>query len=55
MSEKARSGGRKFDCQRTAKSISLDEPACVDPKAYCKWRTACPVHILEKEAARARK
>ena len=41
-----------FTCQRTNKRIPLAEPRCVDPKAYCKWRTACPIRLLEKEAVR---
>ncbi len=42
----------RFRCQKTAKDLSLDEPRCANPTGYCKWRTACPVHLLEKEQAR---
>jgi len=44
--------GKLYTCQRTKKEIPLSRPSCVDPKAYCKWRTACPINMLEKEASR---
>lgn len=42
-------------CARLEKDVSAEEPRCLDPKAYCKHRSACPIHLLEKEAARARR
>jgi hypothetical protein len=36
---------------RTNRNVLFDDPGCVDPKAVCKWRTACPIRLLEKEAA----
>lgn len=47
--------GKEFACRRSGKNISLADPHCADPARYCKWRTACPVHILEKEIARGRR
>jgi len=44
--------GKLYTCQRTNKEIPLSQPSCVDPKAYCKWRTACPINMLEKESRR---
>lgn len=41
----------RYHCQKTAKNISLAEPRCANPTGYCKWRTACPVRLLEKEQA----
>lgn len=49
-----RDGGKLFRCQKSAKDVPLAHPRCLNPKAYCKWRSACPVHFLEKEAARDR-
>jgi len=43
---------REFTCLRTLKRIPLSEPFCVDPTAFCKYRTACPIHLLEKENKR---
>jgi len=48
----ARGSDQVFRCQKSARDIPLAEPRCLNPKAYCKWRTACPIHVLEKEAAR---
>ncbi len=48
----ARGSGKVFRCQRSAKEIPLAAPRCAEPKAYCKWRPACPIHALEKEASR---
>lgn len=45
--------GKNLECQRLKKRVPLDEPRCLDPKAYCKFRTACPINMLEKEAKRA--
>ncbi len=54
-SSAARESEKLFLCQRTNKQIPLAEPRCVDPKAYCKWRTACPIHLMEKEFNRLNK
>lgn len=43
---------RVFRCQKGAREIPLASPRCANPTAYCKWRTACPIHSLEKERAR---
>lgn len=40
-------------CMRSGKDVPLDPPRCVEPTFYCKHRTACPIHLLEKEASRA--
>jgi hypothetical protein len=34
-----------------SRSVPLDDPSCVDPMAFYKWRTPCPIHLLEKGAA----
>ncbi len=44
---------KTFRCQKSNKDVPLAEPRCLNPTAYCKWRTACPIHLLEKELARA--
>ncbi|RMG93114.1 MAG: hypothetical protein D6708_05765 [Candidatus Dadabacteria bacterium] len=46
---------KRFRCQKSEKDVPLSEPRCLNPKAYCQWRTACPIHLLEKEEARARR
>lgn len=43
---------RELECRREKKKVSICEPKCFDPKAYCKWRTSCPIYMLEKEAKR---
>ncbi|MDW7709280.1 MAG: hypothetical protein SCH98_02305 [Deferrisomatales bacterium] len=48
----ARHPGKLYHCQRAARDIPLSPPRCAHPKGYCRWRTACPVHALEKEQAR---
>lgn len=53
MEAQAALGSRKtFRCEKSQRDVPLAEPRCVNPKAYCKWRTACPVHLLEKEQGR---
>ena len=41
-----------FRCQKAEKDVPLAEPRCLNPKAYCRWRTACPLHLLEREGRR---
>ena len=54
MEAAAAAGSAKtFRCQKSNKDVPLAEPRCLNPKAFCKWRTACPIHLLEKEIARA--
>ncbi len=51
MEEKA-NDEKVFTCQRTGKKIPLADAHCIDPKAYCKFRTSCPINMLEKKKAR---
>ncbi len=51
----ARTSDKVFRCQKSDKDVPLSDPHCLNPTAYCKWRTACPIHILEKEAERENK
>jgi len=44
-----------FRCQKSDKDVPLAAPRCLNPRAYCQWRTACPIYLLEKEEARARR
>ena len=37
---------------RSNKRMQLSAPKGRDPTAFCKWRTACPVYMLEKEHRR---
>lgn len=50
--EAARAGVKVFRCEKSQRDVALVEPRCLNPKAYCKWRTACPVHVLEREQRR---
>lgn len=43
---------KTMTCARLGKSAPEGEPKCLDPRAYCKDRTACPIHMLEKEHKR---
>ena len=51
MESDAKTTGKIYTCRRTGKEIPFFEP-CDDPKAYCKWRTSCPINLLEKKSAR---
>lgn len=42
-------------CARLGKKAPPGPPACLDPKAYCKHRTACPIFMLEKGRKREEK
>jgi hypothetical protein len=42
-----------FRCEKSGKDVRLSSPRCASPTDYCKWRTACPVRVLEREQARA--
>lgn len=52
MGSDARTTEKVYTCQRAVKEIPFSEPKCVEPKAYCKWRTSCPINLLEKKGAR---
>ena len=49
----ARQSEKLFRCQKSNRDLPLADPHCANPSAYCKWRTACPINLLEKEAARS--
>jgi hypothetical protein len=53
LSDGGEEEGREYTCLRHNKKMVMKKPRCLDPKAYCKYRTSCPIHLLEKEAARA--
>ena len=48
--QEARSSYRcqKYNCDRNGGA-----PRCPDPELYCKFRSACVIHFIQKEAARA--
>jgi hypothetical protein len=50
----ARASEKLFFCQKSGKEVPLANPRCLNPKAFCKSRIACPIHALEKEEARER-
>jgi len=39
---------QKYNCDRNGGA-----PCCPDPELYCKFRSACVIHFIQKEAARA--
>lgn len=39
---------KTFHCEKSNKDIPLAAPRCVNPKNYCKFRSACPIHALER-------
>ncbi len=46
--------GRLLRCRRAEKDVPLAQPRCPEPTAYCEWRQACTIRLLEKEARRSR-
>jgi hypothetical protein len=44
--------GKAFRCEKSQKDVPLEEPRCLNPKAYCRVRTACPIHALERDLGR---
>ena len=51
--EKPEEQNKMLLCRRLEKMASATDTKCLDPAAYCKWRTSCPVYMQEKENARA--
>ncbi len=50
--ESPNEGGKTYHCEKSNKDVSLAQPRCVNPKTYCKFRTACPIHALERNFGR---
>ncbi len=45
-------GEKTYHCEKSDKDVPIADPHCLNPKSYCKVRTACPIHALEKDFAR---
>lgn len=41
--------GSEHFCQKYQESLKANAPVCPHPMDYCQFRSACPVHFLEKE------
>ncbi|MFH1566719.1 MAG: hypothetical protein ABIL09_01880 [Gemmatimonadota bacterium] len=44
-----------YVCQKHGVSLCEECLCCRDPQLYCRHRTACPIHYLEKENRSAAK
>jgi hypothetical protein len=42
-------------CQKYNRDVDGQEPRCGDPDLYCKYRTACLIHFMQKNRERAPK
>jgi hypothetical protein len=42
-------------CQKYNRHADGPEPRCGDPDLYCKYRTACLIHFMQKNRERAKK
>jgi len=40
----------EYFCQKYQEPITTKPPACPHPLDYCRFRSSCPVHFLEKES-----
>lgn len=41
-----------YECLKHRIRMCASEAACKDPELYCKFRSACMIHFMEKEHAR---
>jgi len=46
---------KSYHCDKSNKDVPLSEPRCLNPAGYCRFRTACPIHSLERSLARERR
>jgi hypothetical protein len=44
--------GARFDCQKHRIQMAAAGARCKDPELYCKFRSACLIHFLERERNR---
>ena len=42
----------RFQCQKHQIYMCEECLRCRDPEIYCKFRSACPIHFIEKEEKR---
>jgi len=43
----------KFRCMKYGIDMCEECLRCLDPKAYCKYRSACPIHFMLKRGGAA--
>jgi hypothetical protein len=43
-----------LECMKHHVTMDAAFPQCRDPELYCKFRTSCIIHFMEKENARSR-
>ena len=43
---------QRLVCAKYNRSQGSQDPRCSDPELYCKYRTACLIHFMEKENRR---
>jgi hypothetical protein len=42
----------ELECAKYHEKVDGDHPACPHPEGYCRFRTSCMIHFLEKENRR---
>ena len=45
-------GRQTFQCRKYEAAMCLACLRCKDPELYCKFRSACLIHFMEKEQRR---
>ena len=42
----------EFICEKYKEKVDSDEPVCRHPDDYCRTRSSCIIHYMEKEKER---
>jgi hypothetical protein len=45
----------RYRCEKHRVDVTQRSPRCKDPELYCKFRSACVINFLEKEARKSLK
>ncbi len=52
MDAKVRRAEKRLPCAKYNRDQDGDNPRCSDPDLYCKHRTSCLIHFMEKSRRR---
>lgn len=45
----------ELECIKYKEKVDAEAPVCNHPEDYCRFRTSCMIHFMEKENRRERK